>query len=144
MTQAKLQRITVSYDGLAPLGARTKTLEALYHPNGTPMALNIHSDVTFPNYLTWKNNTLWQHTSTIQEPAGDLRSALLNLRRSATAANVASMQIGETAVHTQAPGSIFSEIALLSGRSGSGHLTQARQTVLEVVDAARLVQRFVK
>ncbi len=139
---APLQRITITGPNSGPLGALGHTYEALFQ-GSNPVSLTVNTSVVVPDFLLQRNHVLYDHTQQIEGPMGELRSALMNLRRAAGAADVGHLIIGQDSfIHWQKPGEVVSTIGtLVTKLDAQGKTMKAPQAIIDVYDAARLVMR---
>lgn len=144
-TTAPMQRIVITGPNRGPLGALSQTFEAMFEKGGNPAALDVTTTVAVPDLLMQRNRVLYESTKHFEGPTGELRSALMNLRRAAGAADVGQFIIGhEGFIHWQQPGNFVSKIGTLTTvLDAAGKSMKAPQAVIDVYDAARLVMRAV-
>lgn len=141
---APLQRIVITGPTSGPLGALGHTYEALFQ-GSTPVSLSVNTSVVVPDFVRQRSVVLYDRTRQIEGPMGELRSALMNLRRAAGSADVGQLIIGhDSFIHWQKPGEVVSKIGtLVTKLDAQGKSMKAPQAVIDVYDAARLVMRAV-
>ena len=123
-----------------------RSYEAMFTSRGEPIALKVTTDLTVPDYLFWKNRTLYEKVQHFEGPTGELRSSLMNLRRAAKASDVQSIIIGSNDfLHWRKVGKLESSIGTVVTKLDSmGKSMKAPQGVLDVYDAARMMMRLAR